>query len=53
MDLLATGIFSDGTGSSSKQITGLQAMVETTPGTTSYASIPTGNTAWRVGRLPS
>jgi hypothetical protein len=47
VDLLATGIFSDGTGSSSKQLTGLAAMIETTPGTTSYASVATGNTAWR------
>lgn len=46
-DILATGIFSDGTGSGSKQITGLAAMIETTPGTTAYASVPTSNTAWR------
>lgn len=47
VDLLATGIFSDGTGSGSKQLTGFQAMIETTPGTTAYASVPVGNTAWR------
>jgi len=46
-DLIATGLYSDGTGSSSKQLTGLEAMIETTPGTVSYASVPTGNTAWR------
>lgn len=46
-DLCATGIFSDGTGSASKQITGLEAIIETTPGTSAYASIPTSNTAWR------
>lgn len=47
VDLIATGIFSDGTGSSNKQVTGLEAAIETTPGTTAYASIPTSNTAWR------
>lgn len=47
VDLLAVGVFSDGTAAGSKQITGLGAMIETTPGTTSYAQVPTGNTAWR------
>lgn len=47
VDLLATGIFSDGTGSTNKQLTGLAAMIETTPGTSSYASVPTANTTWR------
>jgi hypothetical protein len=46
-DLIATGVFSDGTGSGSKQVTGLEAIIETTPGTAAYASIPTSNTAWR------
>lgn len=47
VDITATGIFSDGTGSSNKQLTGLAALNETTPGTTAYASVATGNTAWR------
>ena len=47
INMLATGSFSDGTASGSKQITGLAAMIETTPGTTSYAQVPIGNTAWR------
>ena len=47
-DGVATGIFSDGTGSANKQLTGLQAAVDTTPTSTSYASIdPADNTAWR------
>ena len=45
--LLATGFFSDGTGSGGLQLTGLDAMHEDTPGTTSYAAVPTTNTAWR------
>uniref|UniRef100_A0A6M3L3I2 Putative capsid protein n=1 Tax=viral metagenome TaxID=1070528 RepID=A0A6M3L3I2_9ZZZZ len=47
VDELATGIYSDGTGNGSKDITGLAAMIETTPGTASYASVPVANTAWR------
>ena len=47
VDILATGLFSDGTGSGSKQLTGLAALHETTPGTTAYASVATGNTAWQ------
>ncbi len=47
IDLIATGVYSNGQGSSSKQITGLEAMIETSPGTTQYAGIPTSNTAWR------
>jgi len=47
VDVIATGAFSDGTGSASKQLTGLEAMVETTPGTTAYASVPTANSQWR------
>lgn len=46
MDLIATGLFSDGTGSSNLQITGLAAMHETTPGTASYANVPTTNAQW-------
>jgi len=47
-DNVATGIFSDGTGSSSKQLTGLSAVTDTTPATTSFASInPATNTSWR------
>jgi hypothetical protein len=46
-DIVATGAFSDGCGSSSKQLTGLAAMNETTPGTTAYASVATGNTEWQ------
>jgi hypothetical protein len=47
MDIIATGVFSDGTGSSNNQLTGLGAMLETTPGTTVYASVPTANLQWR------
>ena len=45
-DVLATDAYSDGTGNGSKDITGLAAMIETTPGTTAYMSVPVGNTAW-------
>jgi len=45
-DLVATGVFSDGTGTGSKQLTGLTAMCETTPLTVIYASVPLANTAW-------
>jgi hypothetical protein len=44
---IVQGIFSDGTGNGSKDITGFLASMETTPGTTSYAGVPTSNTAWR------
>jgi len=44
IDLLATGLFSDG--SVTNQMTGLAAMHETTPGTASYASVPIANTVW-------
>ena len=37
-DIVATGAYSDGTGTSSKQLTGLEAMIETTPGTVSGPS---------------
>ena len=46
LDLIATGVFSDGTGTGGYQVTGLQAMCETTPGTTVYASVPIANTVW-------
>lgn len=46
-DTAATGVFSDGSGSGNLQITGLGAMHEATPGTTSYADIPTANTSWQ------
>lgn len=44
---LTTGIFSDGTGNGSKDITGFEAAMETTPGTIAYASVPIANLAWR------
>ena len=47
VDVVAIGAYSDGTGTGSKQLTGLEAMIETTPGTASYASVPTSNTAWQ------
>lgn len=47
-DGVATGLFSDGTASANKQLTGLQAAVDTTPANTSYASIdPADNSSWR------
>lgn len=48
IDALATGIFSDGTGTGSKQITGLEAAIATTTTSGTYASINSAtNTAWR------
>ena len=47
VDTITTGIYSDGTGNGSKDITGLEAIIETAPGTTAYASVPVANTAWR------
>ncbi len=47
VDVLSTDIYTDGTGNGSKNITGLEAAIETSPGTTSYAGVPTANTAWR------
>jgi len=44
---ITTDIFSDGTGNGSKDITGLEAMIETTPGTTAYAGVATATTAWQ------
>lgn len=48
-DGLATGVFSDGTGSSNKQLTGLEAAITDSPSTSgAYASISGNtNTAWR------
>lgn len=47
-DGLATALFSDGSGSSNKQLTGLDAAIDTTPATTEYGAIsPVTNTAWR------
>ena len=47
-DSVATGVFSDGGGSSNKQLTGLVALTDQTPATTEYASInPANNTSWR------
>tara|TARA_R110002051_G_scaffold111473_1_gene184072 strand:- start:6166 stop:7155 length:990 start_codon:yes stop_codon:yes gene_type:complete len=46
VDIVATGAFSDGSGTGSKQMTGLEAMIEDTPLTAAYAGIPVGNTAW-------
>src|SRR3990167_2755617 len=46
-DKLSTDLPLDGTGNSSKNITGLAAMNETTPGTTSYANVSTSDTLWR------
>lgn len=44
---LAADLFTDGTGNGSKNLTGLEAALEDSPGTTAYASVPTDNTAWR------
>ena len=47
-DNLATDAYSDGTASGSKQTTGLAAMVDQTPATTTYGDInPANNSAWR------
>jgi len=46
LDMIATGAYSDGTGSTNLQLTGLAAMNETTPGTASYANVPTTNAQW-------
>lgn len=47
VDVITTGVYSDGTGNASKDITGLEAAIETTPGTTAYAGVPVANTAWQ------
>ena len=47
-DQLSQGVFSDGTGNSSKDITGLIAMVDPSPATGTYANInAANNAAWR------
>jgi len=48
MNLLASGVYSDGTGSSGKQITGLDAAVPVTPSTGTYGGISRVDyTFWR------
>ncbi len=45
---IATGLFSDGTGSSNKQLTGFEAAMPTDPTTGTYGSInAANNTSWR------
>lgn len=47
-NLVATGLFSDGTGSGGKQLTGLLAMCDSTPLTTVYGGIDKANFSfWR------
>ena len=47
-DKLSTDLFSDGTGNSSKVLGGLQAMVDSSPTASTYASINrANNSAWR------
>ena len=43
---LSEGAFSDGTGNSSKDLTGLQAMVDSTPTASTYAGINRANATW-------
>ena len=51
---LSNGIYSDGTGSGGKQITGLQNQVDTTPATGTTGGIPRANyTFWRNQVQPS
>lgn len=48
IDGIATGLYSDGTGSSNLQLTGLEAAIATTTTSGTYASINFGtNTSWR------
>ena len=48
VDGVSTDVYSDGTADGSNQITGLEAMIDTTPATTTYADIdPANNSAWR------
>jgi hypothetical protein len=53
MDMIATGIYSDGTGSANLQLTGFAAMNETTPGTAAYANVPITNAQWRNQAIAS
>jgi len=46
VDQLSVGAFSDGTGNTSKDLTGLQAMVDTTPTASTYAGINRANATW-------
>jgi|TARA_R110000824_G_scaffold69833_2_gene179753 hypothetical protein len=47
-DNMATGMFSDGTGTSNKQLTGFEAMIATTTTSGTYADINSAtNTSWR------
>ena len=50
---IATDLFSDGTGNGSLNITGLEASMETAPGTVSYAGVPVANTAWQNDAITS
>ena len=43
---LSTDLFTDGTGNSSKNLTGLDAMVDTTPTASTYAGINRANATW-------
>lgn len=47
IDKISTGLYTDGTGNGSLDITGLEAAIETTPGTVAYASVPVTNTTWQ------
>jgi hypothetical protein len=44
---LAYDMFTDGTGNGSKNITGLEAALEDSPGTVIYGGVPKENTKWR------
>jgi hypothetical protein len=46
IDLVATGVFSDGTGTSNKQLTGLGAMLPNDPTAADYAQVPKATTEW-------
>ena len=46
-DVITTGLYTNGTGNGSLNITGLEAAIETSPGTIAYADVPVGNTAWQ------
>lgn len=47
-NVLSQGVHSDGTGNSSKDLTGIAAMIDQTPATTVYAQInPANNSAWQ------
>lgn len=46
MNLISTGIYSDGTGSGGKQITGLQAIVADSPSSSTVGGIAEGTWTW-------